>query len=161
MNSIFAIYTLYTFLLHYVQHTFSHNRTTILHVFPPNLLLRLLYYCSHYSFSSEHAQSDIYTKWKKKKRERKIQRISEEWKSTLFNAAVCLPARLTASCLFKPSWHLLDLRREFQDIKVHEKKRELFQSFWSAWLNHCSPSPTHPTCPTFKKKRTWREKWTG
>lgn len=155
MNSIFALYTLYTFLLHYVQHIFSHNHTTILHV-SPNLLLRLLYYCGHRVIHShQDAHSRIYTQIKKN--------YSVFLRNGSLHCSMQQFSSSTYDCVsFKLSWHLLDLKHELQDIKVHEKKkRELFQSFWSAWLHHCSPPPPQLVqCLKKKKKLTKKNKRT-
>lgn len=145
MNSIFALYTLYTFLLHYVQHIFSHNHTTILHV-SPNLLLRLLYYCGHRVIHShQDAHSRIYTQIKKN--------YSVFLRNGSLHCSMQQFSSSTYDCVsFKLSWHLLDLKHELQDIKVHEKKKRNYsRAFDLHGFITAAPPPT--TCPMFKKEK--------
>lgn len=54
-----------------------------------------------------------------------------------------LPARLTV-CLSNHHGTFWILNMNFRILKcMRKKKKELFQSFWSAWLHHCSP-PSSP-----------------
>lgn len=137
MNSIFALYTLYTFLLHYVQHIFSHNHTTILHV-SPNLLLRLLYYCGHRVIHShQDAHSRIYTQIKKN--------YSVFLRNGSLHCSMQQFSSSTYDCVsFKLSWHLLDLKHELQDIKVHEKKKKgIIPELLICMASSLQPPPPH------------------
>lgn len=108
-------HTVYIFIA-LTYNTFS---LTIVQLFCMSSQIYYLGYCiiAVITHSHQNTHSQIYTHKKKKHTAYFLRNGSLHWLMQQFSSSTF------DFVSFKPSWHLLDLKHELQDIKVHEKKK--------------------------------------